>query len=63
MNRVVKECALDESCAYLQGVAQTTHYKIIESCTTEQCEALIERGWRRFGNMFFRPICRESSGE
>jgi arginine-tRNA-protein transferase len=57
MNRVLKECALDESCAYLQGLEQTTHYKIIESCTTEQCEALIERGWRRFGNMFFRPIC------
>jgi len=59
MNHLLKECALDESCAYLKGHEQTTHYKIIESCTTEQCAALIERGWRRFGNMFFRPICRD----
>ena len=59
MNRLLKECALEESCAYLKGMEQTTHYKIIESCTAQQCEALIERGWRRFGNMFFRPICRD----
>ena len=58
MNRLLKECALNESCAYLDGCEQTTHYKIIESCTVHQCEALIERGWRRFGNMFFRPICQ-----
>ncbi len=57
MNQLLKECALNERCSYLEGFEQTTHYKIIEGCSTEQCEALIERGWRRFGNMFFRPIC------
>ena len=59
MNRILKECALHESCSYIDGNRQTTHYKIIEECTTVQCEALIERGWRRFGNMFFRPVCLE----
>jgi arginine-tRNA-protein transferase len=59
MNHLLKECALDEHCSYLKGKEQTTHYKIIEECSTEQCNMLIERGWRRFGNMFFRPICLE----
>jgi arginine-tRNA-protein transferase len=59
MNSLLKECALDEKCAYIPDIKQTTHYKIIERCTKEHCEALISRGWRRFGNMFFRPICQE----
>jgi arginine-tRNA-protein transferase len=59
MDRVLKECALDEECSYIDGNKQTTHYKIIEGCSVAQCDALIERGWRRFGNMFFRPICQE----
>lgn len=59
MNRVLKECALDESCAYIKDQRQTTHYKIIDQCSISQCSALIERGWRRFGSMFFRPICSE----
>ncbi len=59
MNSLLKECALDEKCAYIQNHSQTTHYKIIEKCTTAQCALLIERGWRRFGNMFFRPICQD----
>lgn len=57
MNRILKECALHETCSYIEGHQQTTHYKIIEECTIELCEDLIEHGWRRFGNMFFRPIC------
>ena len=59
MNRLMKECALDEECSYIEGHRQTTHYKIIEQCSSRQCEELIERGWRRFGTMFFRPICKE----
>ena len=58
MNRLLKECSLEDACAYLDGQHQTTHYKIIDECTSEQCHNLIERGWRRFGNMFFRPICK-----
>lgn len=57
MNRVLKECAVDDNCSYLEGHRQKTHYKVIQECTQEQCGALIKRGWRRFGGMFFRPIC------
>lgn len=57
MNKLLRECTLDEQCSYLENEQQKTHYKIIENCTTDKCAALIERGWRRFGSMFFRPIC------
>jgi arginine-tRNA-protein transferase len=57
MNTLLRECTTEEECAYLSDTQQTTHYKIIQDCSIEYCEALIERGWRRFGSMFFRPIC------
>ena len=56
-NTVLKECALDEPCSYIAGNSQTIHYKVIQNSTKEQCEALILRGWRRFGEMYFRPVC------
>lgn len=59
MNRLLRECVSDESCAYLDDRQQRTHYKIIDNCSQEYCESLIERGWRRFGNMFFRPVCSD----
>ena len=54
---LLKEFFIDDKCSYLEDKKQTTHYKIIENCSTEFCENLIERGYRRFGKMFFRPIC------
>ena len=58
-NTILKECALHEACSYIPGNTQTIHYKVIQECTKEQCEALILRGWRRFGSMYFRPICQD----
>lgn len=46
-----------EKCSYIDNLSQTTHYKIIENCSLETCSSMIERGWRRFGIMFFRPVC------
>jgi arginyl-tRNA--protein-N-Asp/Glu arginylyltransferase len=59
MNKLLKECTLNEDCAYLDGHHQTTHYKIIDQCNVQYYHSLVIRGWRRFGNMFFRPVCRE----
>lgn len=58
-HRLLRECALDEKCAYLPGTAQTTHYKVIANVSPEYCDHLVQHGWRRFGEMFFRPVCRE----
>ena len=56
---ILKEFALNDKCSYLEGLEQTTHYKIINNCSTLECQELIERGYRRFGKMYFRPICPE----
>lgn len=54
---LLKEFSLNDKCSYLKGKEQTTHYKIIENCSQSYSGELIERGFRRFGKMYFRPIC------
>ncbi|MBA1433412.1 MAG: arginyltransferase, partial [Epsilonproteobacteria bacterium] len=54
---LLKEFLLNDKCSYLQNKEQTTHYKVIENCSAHSCQELIERGFRRFGKMYFRPIC------
>jgi arginine-tRNA-protein transferase len=46
-----------EPCSYLQNKQQQSHYKIIENCSKSFSHELLERGWRRFGKMFFHPVC------
>ena len=55
--QILKEFHLDDKCSYLDNLDTTTHYKLIENCSSEHCQNLIERGYRRFGKMFFRPVC------
>jgi len=59
MDNLLRESMGEDKCAYLPDAKQTTHYKIIDNCSRKHCEELINRGWRRFGSMFFRPICQE----
>jgi arginine-tRNA-protein transferase len=54
---LLKEFALRDKCSYLKEHETTTHYKIIEGCSQQETQDLIERGYRRFGKMYFRPIC------
>lgn len=54
---LLKEFSLNDKCSYLENMEQTTHYKIIENCSSYHAQELIERGFRRFGKMYFRPIC------
>jgi len=56
---LVKEFLLEDKCSYLDGKQQTTHYKVIDNATLKTNQELIERGYRRFGKMYFRPICTE----
>jgi len=32
---------------------------MIDNCSAQDCQNLIERGFRRFGKMYFRPICND----
>ena len=54
---LLKEFSLEDKCSYLEDKKQTTHYKVIQNATSQSCQELIERGYRRFGKMYFRPIC------
>jgi arginine-tRNA-protein transferase len=55
--QILKEFILEDSCSYLENKTQTMHYKAIENATMQVNQNLIERGYRRFGKMYFRPIC------
>lgn len=57
--KLLKEFILEDKCSYLENMKQTTHYKVIESCSAFACQELIERGYRRFGKIYFRPICTQ----
>ncbi len=55
---ILKEFRLNDKCSYLDNKEQTMHYKIIEDCDAQETQAYIERGFRRFGKTYFRPICQ-----
>jgi leucyl-tRNA---protein transferase len=56
---LLKEFSLNDKCSELKDKDQSTHYKMIDNASAEDCQNLIERGFRRFGKMYFRPICSE----
>jgi len=56
---LLKEFSLEDKCSYLDNKQQITHYKLIDNSSSENCQDLIERGFRRFGKMYFRPICAD----
>mgnify|MGYP002712961029 CR=1 FL=1 len=56
---ILKEFLIDDKCSYLKDREQTTHYKVIDDCSNVYCQELIEKGYRRFGKVYFRPICHE----
>lgn len=47
----------DEACVYLPEEQSRVSYRIIDACSLEAYADMLERGWRRFGKMFFRPAC------
>ena len=51
--------AAEERCGYLPGRESAVHYRILTDVTPEEMEALLERGWRRFGLAYFRPVCAD----
>lgn len=45
-------------CGYLPDRAASLEYRLIESLDAEQFACLLARGWRRFGQVLFRPRCQ-----
>jgi leucyl-tRNA---protein transferase len=44
-------------CSYLHAQAASLEVHIMLDVTAEETEGLLEKGWRRFGPMYFRPAC------
>jgi leucyl-tRNA---protein transferase len=44
-------------CGYLSAETARLRYRVLIGVTAEQHEALLTRGWRRFGYEWFRPVC------
>ncbi len=51
-------CMLDYDCAYLPGKKVRMYYKYVREATPEFASEVIRRGWRRFGNYYFHPVCQ-----
>ncbi len=47
----------EETCVYLPEQRSRMHHRLIDGCTPEAYQRMLERGWRRFGKVFFRPVC------
>src|SRR5579883_2475337 len=44
-------------CSYLPGELASLEVRLMLDVTPEELDWLLERGWRRFGPMYFRPAC------
>jgi arginyl-tRNA--protein-N-Asp/Glu arginylyltransferase len=45
-------------CNYLPEQLSSLEQKVMTDVTAEEFEAMLSRGWRRFGPVYFRPACR-----
>jgi arginine-tRNA-protein transferase len=52
-------CSLDYDCSYLPNKKVRMFYKYTSRANKSFVTAVIQRGWRRFGNYYFYPICRD----
>ena len=44
-------------CSYLPGRLAVQDVRLLTDVSPEETEHLVERGWRRFGPEYFRPVC------
>jgi len=49
----------DKPCSYFDEKISDIRYKYMEHCSVDEQLKMLERGWRRFGNMHFVPECKE----
>jgi arginine-tRNA-protein transferase len=49
-------------CAYLPTESASLEVRVMLDVTADEMDVLLERGWRRFGPIYFRPAC-DACGE
>jgi arginine-tRNA-protein transferase len=50
-----------EACHYLADAAMTTESRVMIDVSPDELEELLALGWRRFGPVYFRPVCAACS--
>lgn len=55
LNRFIEE---PHACSYLPDEFASLDVRMLVDVTPEEFEAMIVRGWRRFGAWYFRPLCQ-----
>ncbi|MBL8609286.1 MAG: arginyltransferase [Myxococcales bacterium] len=58
IERIVEE---PRPCSYLDGVTAQLEHLVLLDVDAVELEAMLERGWRRFGPDYFRPACPSCS--
>lgn len=46
-----------QPCSYLPDRLAMHEHKVMTGVSAEELDDLLERGWRRFGPLYFRPVC------
>lgn len=57
-SRLIEFSTLPSKCAYLDKNQMTMSYMYIEDCPQPLNQNLIQRGWRRFGEYYSKPQCK-----
>lgn len=50
------------ACSYVAGLTASLEHRILFDVTPPELEAMLVRGWRRFGPDYFRPRCAACEG-
>ena len=58
LNKDIEFIEEDRECSYFNDKLSDMRYKYMHSCSTNQYQSMLERGWRRFGKMHFVPECK-----
>ncbi len=48
-----------DRCSYLEGKIQRFNYFYASDVSRKELDILLERGWRKFGIYYFRPVCED----
>jgi len=49
----------EDTCDYLPDQRARLEYRVLTDLEPGELDQLLERGWRRFGPVVFRPVCRD----
>ena len=56
-NNITEIFEQNKQCSYFDDKLSDTRYKFIKNCDIQTYDKMVERGWRRFGNIYFVPEC------